>query len=149
MAIIGADGGHIGTVDRLEAGQNRLTRAGDPAGTASHQHGLALHAVVWVEAGRVRLTSPPSRPAPWQLVACGWRMSRMARRTTIRPARMPGGAASSPRADQGGTGTGMIHGGGTTAPGSLPGWGAGGRTAGAGFPDDPNMDRHGGSDPSR
>ena len=37
MAIIGGDGGHIGTVVRRRAGPIPLTRADDPDGTASHQ----------------------------------------------------------------------------------------------------------------
>jgi hypothetical protein len=139
MEIIGADGGHVGTVDRLEAGCVRLTRGDDPDGTASHHHALPLHVVERVEAGQVRLTIT----------------AQQARAMTVgglRLADVRDGAPDddAPDWDQCETGSGMVHGGGTAGPGSLPGWGAGGEgTAGPGVPDDPNMDRHGGSDPGR
>ncbi|WP_431268705.1 DUF2171 domain-containing protein [Dankookia sp. P2] len=56
MEIIGADGGHVGTVDRLRSGHIRLTRADDPDGSGSHHHALPLHLVDRAEAGQVRLT---------------------------------------------------------------------------------------------
>jgi hypothetical protein len=139
MEIIGADGGHVGTVDRLEAGCVRLTRGDDPDGTASHHHALPLHVVERVEAGQVRLTIT----------------AQQARAMTVgglRLADVRDGASDddAPDGEQGETESGMVHGGGTSGPGSLPGWGAGaGGTAGPGFPDDPNIDRHAGQDPGR
>ena len=139
MEIIGADGGHVGTVDRLEAGCVRLTRGDDPDGTASHHHALPVHVVERVESGQVRLTITAQQARA--MVIGGLRLA------DVRDG-APGDDA--PDWDQGETGSGMVHGGGTAGPGSLPGWGAGGEgTAGPGFPDDPNMDRHGGSDPGR
>jgi hypothetical protein len=150
MEIVGSDGGLVGTVDRLEAGHVRLTRADDPDGTASHHHALPLHVIERVEAGKVRLTISAQQARA--MAVGGLRLAdvRDGAPDDDEPAENAAGAASSPMGDQGGTGSGMVHGGGTAGPGSLPGWGAGGEgTAGAGFPDDPNMDRHGGSDPGR
>ncbi|TDH60613.1 DUF2171 domain-containing protein [Dankookia rubra] len=149
MEIIGADGGHVGTVDRLEAGHIRLTSGDDPDGSGRHHHALPLHLVDRAEAGQVRLTITAQEARA--MVVGGLRLADV--RDGVPDDEEPGvdaaGAATSPMPDQGGTGSGMVHGGGTTGPGSLPGWGAGGRTGGTGFPDDPNMDRHGGSDPGR
>jgi len=150
MEIIGADGGHVGTVDRLEAGHVRLTSADDPDGSASHHHALPLHVVERVEAGRVRLTIPAQQARA--MAVGGLRLADVQDGAPDdgEPGEDAAGAAGSPMGDQGGTGSGMVHGGGPAGPGSLPGWGAGGgSTAGPGFPDDPNMDRHGGSDPGR
>lgn len=149
MEIVGADGGHVGTVDRMEAGQIRLTRADDPDGSAAHHHALPLHVIDRVEAGQVRLTIPAQQARA--MAVGGLRLADVqdGAAEDEEPGENAAGAAVSPMRDQGGTGSGMVHGGGTTGPGSLPGWGAGGGTAGPGFPDDPNMDRHGGSDPSR
>jgi hypothetical protein len=149
MEIIGADGGHVGTVDRLDSGHIRLTRGDDPDGSGRHHHALPLHLVDRAEAGQVRLTVTAQEARA--MAVGGLRLAdvREGAPDDETPGENAAGAATSPMGDQGGTGSGMVHGGGTTGPGSLPGWGAGGGTAGPGFPDDPNMDRHGGSDPGR
>lgn len=150
MEVVGTDGGHVGTVDRLEAGHIRLTRGDDPDGTASHHHALPLHLVERAEAGQVRLTV--TAPEARAMAAGGLRLAdvRDGVPDDEEPGADPAGAATSPAADQAGTGSGTVQGGGRAGPGGLPGWGAsGGGTAGPGFPDDPNMDRHGGSDPGR
>lgn len=149
MEVVGSDGGHVGTVDRLEPGHIRLTRRDDPDGTGEHHHSLPLKVIDQVEAGRVRLTVT-ARQARAMAVG-GLRLPEVVEGapTDDEPGEAAAGDAISPMGDQAGTGTGMIHGGGTAGPGSLPGWGTGAATGGSGFPDDPNMDRHGGSDPGR
>lgn len=149
MEVVGSDGGHVGTVDRLELGHIRLTRRDDPDGTGQHHHTLPLKVVDMVEAGRVRLTIPAQQARAMAVGGLILPEVQEGATSDDEPGGNAAGAADSPMGDQAGTGTGMIHGGGTAGPGSLPGWGVGGGTGGPGFPDDPNMDRHGGSTPGR
>ena len=74
MEIIGSDGGHVGTVDRLEHGHIRLTRTDDPAGLGGHR-AIPLSAIAEVEAGRVRLTLPAQQARA--MAAGGGRPDRM------------------------------------------------------------------------
>ena len=37
MAVVGSDGQHVGTVDRLERGGIKLTRDDDPGGAGEHR----------------------------------------------------------------------------------------------------------------
>jgi hypothetical protein len=56
--VIGADGIHIGTVDRVEANRIKLTR--DDSGEGSHEghhHFIPLSLVAEVEDGAVRLSA--------------------------------------------------------------------------------------------
>lgn len=58
MEVIGADGVHIGTVDRLEGDRIKLTL--DDSGQGSHQrhhHFLPIGLVAEVEGERVRLSA--------------------------------------------------------------------------------------------
>jgi hypothetical protein len=58
MEIIGADGVHIGTVDRVENGRIRLTRADSGEGRhKGHHHFLDLSLVADVEGQKVRLSA--------------------------------------------------------------------------------------------
>ncbi|MCO6416386.1 DUF2171 domain-containing protein [Siccirubricoccus sp. KC 17139] len=147
MEVVGSDGGHVGTVDRMELGHIRLTRRDDPDGSGAHHHHIPLSAIDRVEAGQVRLTMPAQQARAMAVGGLRPQDVQDGVPSDDEPGENAGGAQSSAMEDQAGTGT--IHGGGTTGPGSLPGWGTGQRTAGPGFPDDPNMDRHGGSDPTR
>jgi hypothetical protein len=149
MEVVGADGGHVGTVDRLESGRIRLTRRDDPDGSGAHHHSIPLSVISSVEAGRVRLTLPAQQARAMAVGGLRPQDVQEGAPTDDEPGENAAGIRTSPMGDQAGTGTGMTHGGGTTGPGSLPGWGTGQGTSGRGFPDDPNMDRHGGSDPSR
>lgn len=54
--VIGADGQHVGTVDRVEGGRIKLTKADSPAGHAGHHHFIDVNLVKSVEAGRVQLS---------------------------------------------------------------------------------------------
>ena len=55
MAVVGSDGQHVGTVDRLERGHIRLTRNDDPGGAGEHRS-IPLGVVAAAEGGQVRLT---------------------------------------------------------------------------------------------
>ena len=58
MEVIGADGVHIGTVDRVEAGRIKLTKADSGEGRhKGHHHFIDLGLVAEVEAQKVRLSA--------------------------------------------------------------------------------------------
>jgi hypothetical protein len=58
MEVIGADGVHIGTVDRLENGRIKLTRADSgSAGHQGHHHYISTALVAEVEGDKVRLSA--------------------------------------------------------------------------------------------
>jgi hypothetical protein len=53
MEIIGSDGQHVGTVDRVEGNRIKLAKS-DPAAQGQHQY-LPLDSVVSVEGNAIRL----------------------------------------------------------------------------------------------
>jgi hypothetical protein len=58
MEVIGADGVHIGTVDRVEGSRIKLTK--EDSGQGSHQghhHYISMALVAEVEADKVRLSA--------------------------------------------------------------------------------------------
>ena len=58
MEIIGADGVHIGTVDRVEGHRIKLTRADSGLGShQGHHHFLSVGLVAGVEGDQVRLSA--------------------------------------------------------------------------------------------
>ena len=58
MDVIGADGVHIGTVDRVESGRIKLTKADSGEGHhKGHHHFIDLGLVADVEDQRVRLSA--------------------------------------------------------------------------------------------
>lgn len=58
MEVIGADGVHIGTVDRVENGRIRLTKADSGEGHhKGHHHYVDLGLVADVEGQKVRLSA--------------------------------------------------------------------------------------------
>lgn len=58
MEVIGADGVHIGTVDRVEGGRIKLTKADSGQGShEGHHHFISLGLVATVEEERVRLSA--------------------------------------------------------------------------------------------
>ena len=61
MAVVGSDGGHVGTVDGLEEDLIKLTKQDDPGGRAMHHHYLPVSAVAAVENGTVRLNMDAHR----------------------------------------------------------------------------------------
>ena len=57
MEVIGADGAHLGTVDRVEGNRIKLIRADSGQGHEQHHHFIPKGLVAEVEGDRVRLTA--------------------------------------------------------------------------------------------
>jgi hypothetical protein len=58
MEVIGADGVHVGTVDRVENGKIKLTKADSGEGRhKGHHHFIDLGLVAEVEGRKVRLSA--------------------------------------------------------------------------------------------
>jgi hypothetical protein len=58
MEVIGADGVHVGTVDRVENGRIKLTKADSGEGDhKGHHHYIDLSLVAEVEGQKVRLSA--------------------------------------------------------------------------------------------
>jgi hypothetical protein len=57
MEVIGADGVHIGTVDRVEENRIKLTRPDSGLGHEDHHHYVPKGLVAEVEGDQVRLTA--------------------------------------------------------------------------------------------
>ncbi|GAA0569614.1 hypothetical protein GCM10009416_05090 [Craurococcus roseus] len=58
MEVVGSDGGHVGTVDKVEGSRIKLTKKDDPDGSGAHHHHLPLDAVASVSGSQVRLKAP-------------------------------------------------------------------------------------------
>lgn len=54
--VVGADGHHVGTVDRVEGSRIKLTRNENDPGHQNHHHFIKLSSVATVEKGRVKLS---------------------------------------------------------------------------------------------
>jgi hypothetical protein len=54
--VVGADGLHVGTVDRVEGGRIKLTRNENDPGHQDHHHFISLSNVEGVDGGRVKLS---------------------------------------------------------------------------------------------
>jgi hypothetical protein len=58
MEVIGADGVHIGTVDKVEGGRIKLTKADSGEGShKGHHHYIERGLVAGVEGNKVRLSA--------------------------------------------------------------------------------------------
>ena len=57
MEVIGADGVHLGTVDRVEENRIKLIRADSGIGHEEHHHYIPRGLVAEVEGDKVRLTA--------------------------------------------------------------------------------------------
>lgn len=57
MEVIGADGVHLGTVDKVEDGRIKLTKADSPSGHQDHHHYISRGLVAGVEGDKVRLSA--------------------------------------------------------------------------------------------
>jgi hypothetical protein len=57
MEVIGADGAHVGTVDRVEGNRIKLIRPDSGIGHEQHHHFIPKGLVTEVEGNRVRLTA--------------------------------------------------------------------------------------------
>lgn len=61
MEVVGSDGAHVGTVDKVEGDRIKLTRQDDPDGSGQHHHFLPISSVAGVADGKVRLDMPADR----------------------------------------------------------------------------------------
>jgi len=61
MEVVGNDGRHVGTVDRVEGDRIKLTRGDDPDGSGAHHHFLSMSAVESVSGQKVTLNCPADR----------------------------------------------------------------------------------------
>ena len=57
MDVIGADGVHLGTVDRVEGDRIKLTKAENLGSHEGHHHFISRGLVADVEGGKVRLSA--------------------------------------------------------------------------------------------
>ncbi|HEX8840390.1 MAG TPA: DUF2171 domain-containing protein [Sphingomicrobium sp.] len=57
MEVIGADGVHLGTVDRVEGNRIKMIRADSGVGHEQHHHYIPSGLIAEVEGDRVRLTA--------------------------------------------------------------------------------------------
>ena len=58
--VVGSDGGHVGTVDKVEGDRIKLTKSDDPDGSALHHHYIPISNVASVLNGEVKLTMTAS-----------------------------------------------------------------------------------------
>ena len=56
MEVIGADGVHIGTVDKFEGGRIKLTKA-DSGSHTDHHHYIAQGLIAEIEGDKIRLSA--------------------------------------------------------------------------------------------
>ena len=59
MEVVGDDGQHVGTVDKVEGNRIKLTKQDDPTGSGEHYY-LPLGAMAAVQDGKVKLMMPAS-----------------------------------------------------------------------------------------
>ena len=71
MAVVGSDGGHVGTVDKVEEDRIKLTKNDDPDGSGQHHHYLPISSVAAVEAGEVRLSMDADRARKLATISTG------------------------------------------------------------------------------
>ncbi|MDF0543856.1 DUF2171 domain-containing protein [Sphingobium sp. H39-3-25] len=57
MGIIGADGVHVGTIDRLEGDRVKLEKQDSHGAHSGHHHYISIGLVAGVEGERVRLSA--------------------------------------------------------------------------------------------
>ena len=57
MGVIGADGVHVGTVDKVEGNLSKLKRTAEKGHTRGHHHFIERSLVAGVEGNKVRLSA--------------------------------------------------------------------------------------------
>ena len=57
MEVIGADGVHVGTVDKVDGDRIKLTKAEHPGSHQGHHHFISRGLVAGVEGDKVRLSA--------------------------------------------------------------------------------------------
>ncbi len=58
MPVVGSDGQHVGTVDKVEGDRIKLTKSDDPHPGQGHHHFIPMSAVASCDGGQVRLSMP-------------------------------------------------------------------------------------------
>ena len=87
MDVLGSDGQHVGTVDKIEGSRIKLTRT-DPAAQGEH-HYLHLDMVASVEGGAVRLGRTAAQAKDeWGVASIG--------QTDVPPSAEPGSSTGGP-----------------------------------------------------
>ena len=71
MAVVGSDGGHVGTVDKIEEDRIKLTKQDDPDGSGQHHHYLPVSAIASVGDGEVRLSMEADRAKALATISTG------------------------------------------------------------------------------
>lgn len=71
MPVVGSDGGHVGTVDKVEEDRIKLTKNDDPDGSGQHHHYLPVSSVASVEGGQVRLSMEADRARKLATISSG------------------------------------------------------------------------------
>jgi hypothetical protein len=138
MAVVGSDGQHVGTVDRLERGRIRLTRDDDPGGAGEHR-AIPLGLVAAAEGGQVRLTLPGQQARA--LAVGGLDPSEVVEDGTVPVGGDEGAAERAAGAGAGVPDDGGTRGGPRGGVGSAGGMNPGGYLGGGpGIAEDPNMD---------
>jgi hypothetical protein len=61
MEVVGSDGGHVGTVDKVEGDRIKLTKRDDPDRSGQHHHFLPVSSIDSVSGDQVRLNMPADR----------------------------------------------------------------------------------------
>ncbi|MDO9707607.1 DUF2171 domain-containing protein [Paracraurococcus lichenis] len=61
MEVVGSDGQHVGTVDKVEGDRIKLTKQDDPDGSHQHHHYVAVSGIASVEGNKVKLNMPAER----------------------------------------------------------------------------------------
>jgi hypothetical protein len=71
MEVVGDDGGHVGTVDKVEGDRIKLTKKDDPDGSGQHHHYLPVSSTGSVEGGKVKLNMPAARAKSLAIITGG------------------------------------------------------------------------------
>ena len=71
MEVVGSDGGHVGTVDKVEEDRIKLTKKDDPDGSGLHHHYLPVSAVAAVADNQVRLGMEADRAIKLATISTG------------------------------------------------------------------------------
>lgn len=61
MEVVGSDGQHVGTVDKVEGDRIKLTKKDDPDGSGQHHHYVACSNVASVQGNQVKLSMAASQ----------------------------------------------------------------------------------------
>jgi hypothetical protein len=61
MEVVGSDGQHVGTVDKVEGDRIKLTKQDDPDRSGQHHHFVPISSVASVQGNQVCLNMPADR----------------------------------------------------------------------------------------